>query len=91
MTPSELRKRRGMLGLSQGKLGERLGVPSNTIARWERGELAIEHPAMLRLALDRLLIERVKAVEPTMRPDHPGYRDKVPPAEPDGSEVRPSR
>lgn len=87
MTPLELSKRRTMLGLSQAKLGERIGVSANTIARWERGELAIQHQEMLRLALDGLLVERIKAVEPAMRPDHPGYRDRIPPGEPDKSDV----
>lgn len=54
MTGAHLRARRTELGLSQGKLAEALGVPVNTIARWERGELRIERPRMLELALDTL-------------------------------------
>lgn len=49
MTGAELRKRRDKLGVSQSKLGEALGVSSNTIARWERDEMGI--PAFLGLAL----------------------------------------
>ncbi len=59
MDNSELRARRLSLGLSQSELAERLNVPANTISRWERGEMAIQHPEMLRLALDS--IEREKA------------------------------
>ena len=51
MTPNELLSHRRALGLSQAELGEKLGVPANTIARWERGELTIARPRMLRLAL----------------------------------------
>jgi transcriptional regulator with XRE-family HTH domain len=76
-----------MLGLSQADLAERLGVSANTIARWERGELAIQHPEMLRLALDSLMVERIKAVEPTMRPDHPDYGKRIPAGESGMSEV----
>lgn len=51
MTGNELLARRRSLGLSQSELGEKLGVPANTIARWERGELTIASPNMLRWAL----------------------------------------
>ena len=50
----ELRRKREELGLSQVELGRRLSVSPNTVARWERGELKIEHPAMLDLALSSL-------------------------------------
>ncbi len=33
-------KVRSGLGLSQAKMGERLGVPKNTVSRWETGETA---------------------------------------------------
>ena len=46
-----LRDQRLALGLSQAALAQRLGIPRNTIARWERGELRIEHPTLLALAL----------------------------------------
>lgn len=52
-----LRAARLRLGLSQQALGVRLGVARNTIARWERGERRIEHPALLCLALARLATE----------------------------------
>jgi transcriptional regulator with XRE-family HTH domain len=54
MTGSELRTRRQALGWTQQALAERLGVPRNTIARWERGELRIEHERLLDLALEAL-------------------------------------
>lgn len=54
MTPIELKQRRTALGLSQRKLAEALGVPYRTLARWERAQLAVRHPRVLRLALDRL-------------------------------------
>ena len=48
---AELAKFRAQLGLTQERLAEMLEVPRNTIARWERGELAIEKSRMLALAL----------------------------------------
>jgi transcriptional regulator with XRE-family HTH domain/uncharacterized protein YuzE len=48
---AKLRRERERLGLSQLELARKLSVSANTIARWERGELKIEHPGMLRLAL----------------------------------------
>lgn len=54
MTPKELLRWRKRLGWSQSRLAEALGVPPNTVARWERGELTIRHPTVLRLALERL-------------------------------------
>ncbi|MBI3977409.1 MAG: helix-turn-helix domain-containing protein [Chloroflexi bacterium] len=56
MTGAKLRQRRLALGLSQEKLAQLLGVSANTIARWERGELGIRHPAMLGRALDALVV-----------------------------------
>lgn len=49
-----LKREREALGFTQAELGRKLSVSSNTIARWERGELKIEHPAMLQLALASL-------------------------------------
>lgn len=51
---ANLKRDREALGLSQTELGRKLSVSSNTIARWERGELRIEHPAMLQLAITAL-------------------------------------
>ena len=54
MTPEELRERRKALGLSQASLGRTLGISPNTLARWERGELKLSNPSLLRLALSGL-------------------------------------
>lgn len=54
MTGEDLRRRRRTLGYSQQQLADRLGVTKNTVARWERGELMIGSPNMLRLAIERL-------------------------------------
>ena len=49
-----LKAAREKLQLTQAELGEKLDVDKNTIARWERGEVGIQHPRILGLALDRL-------------------------------------
>jgi transcriptional regulator with XRE-family HTH domain/uncharacterized protein YuzE len=49
-----LRAFRVAIGMTQSDLAQQLSVGANTIARWERGELRIENPRMLRLALERL-------------------------------------
>lgn len=54
MHGSELQSRRNKLGLTQAQLSAALDIPKNTIARWERGELPIQHPTMLRLALQQI-------------------------------------
>ena len=54
MTPTELKAAREALGLSQNRLAQRLDVSQSTLSRWEAGAMPIEHPAMLRLALERL-------------------------------------
>lgn len=54
MTPDELRSRRQALGLTQKQLGESLGIPDKTIARWEQGVFPIQHAVMLTLALSHL-------------------------------------
>jgi DNA-binding transcriptional regulator YiaG len=48
VTATELRNLRRRLGLTQTALADLVGVPSNTIARWERDEMAMR-PAMDRL------------------------------------------
>jgi transcriptional regulator with XRE-family HTH domain len=57
MLGAELLARRKSLGLTQSELAERLGVASNTVARWERGELTIARPEMLRVMLQHIQIE----------------------------------
>ena len=44
MTGTELRRIRKRLGFSQRELAERLGLHPNTVARHERGEVAISAP-----------------------------------------------
>jgi DNA-binding transcriptional regulator YiaG len=48
MTPIALRQLRRRLGLSQAKFSALVGVASNTVARWERGELGMK-PTTARL------------------------------------------
>ena len=51
-TGADLRKvRKEMLGMTQRDLAAELDVPVNTLARWERSALEMQHPRMLRLAL----------------------------------------
>ena len=49
-----LRRWREELQFSEDALGAELGMSQTTIAAWERGSLPIEHPQMLRLALEGL-------------------------------------
>ncbi len=44
MTGAEVRGLRAKLGITQVALAEAIGVTSNTVARWERGEMAISEP-----------------------------------------------
>jgi len=44
MTGVEIRALREKLGWTQMVLAEAIGVTSNTVARWERGEIAISEP-----------------------------------------------
>jgi transcriptional regulator with XRE-family HTH domain len=45
MNAGELRKLRKKLGWSQAQLAREVGVAANSVARWERGEMAISEPA----------------------------------------------
>ena len=49
MKGAKLRERRVALGLTQQGLADKLEVSRNTVARWERDEMAI--PGFLHLAL----------------------------------------
>jgi non-specific serine/threonine protein kinase len=71
MTPEALRKQRLQLGLSQAALANALGVARNTVARWERNELAIRHPELIQTALDRLALDEHRA-------EHTQRRESVP-------------
>ncbi|HRB81307.1 MAG TPA: helix-turn-helix domain-containing protein [Nitrospira sp.] len=57
MDGKELRRRRDQMKLTQVELAEELGVTSNTVARYERDELAIPEP-VARLTV---LIQKLKA------------------------------
>jgi len=55
MTGVEIRAFREKLGWTQMALAEAIGVTSNTVARWERGEMAISEPTA-RL-LQKIVVE----------------------------------
>jgi len=58
MTGAKLRERRRVLGLTQQALGDKLKVAQNTVARWEREEMAM--PSFLHLALKWIEYEAAK-------------------------------
>ncbi len=58
MKGAKLRERRVALGLTQQGLADRLEVSRNTVARWERDEMAI--PGFLHLALKSIESEAAK-------------------------------
>lgn len=61
MTGRELRSIRQKLAVTQAALAEAIGVTSNTVARWERGEMAISEPAarlLEKLAEERKIARR---------------------------------
>ena len=61
MNGRELRSIRQKLALTQAALAEAIGVTSNTVARWERGEMAISEPAarlLEKLAGERKIAKR---------------------------------
>ena len=51
MTGAEVRRVRKLLGLTQRAFGERVGVASNTVARWERDELTVGSTAAILIRL----------------------------------------
>jgi transcriptional regulator with XRE-family HTH domain len=55
MTGNQVKQTRLRLNLTQEELGVLLAVSGNTVARWERGEVA--PPGMLRLAFRALELE----------------------------------
>ena len=58
MKGEELRRRRLDLGMNQSQLARALGVPVQTLTRWERGVLNIRHAQLLALALEALQVRR---------------------------------
>lgn len=67
MKGAELNKWRRDAGLSQSRLAVELGVAANTVARWERDEMAI--PPFLPLALAEIR-RRIKAEAAKREPGH---------------------
>jgi DNA-binding transcriptional regulator YiaG len=58
MTAVEIRSLREKLGWTQMALAQAVGVTSNTVARWERGEMSISEPAsrlLQKIAAERAL------------------------------------
>jgi DNA-binding XRE family transcriptional regulator len=70
MKPAELKRARKALGLTQESLARRIGVAPNTVARWERGELAMP------LDASRLIdvLEGIADTEVSMRPTDEALR-----------------
>lgn len=58
MHHTELQARRAALGLTQRQLASAIDVAPNTVARWERGELTIDRPGVLRFLLDQMQRDR---------------------------------
>lgn len=61
VTGRELHAIRQKLALTQAALAEAIGVTSNTVARWERGEMTISEPAarlLEKIAEERKLATR---------------------------------
>jgi transcriptional regulator with XRE-family HTH domain len=51
MTGADVRRLRKRLGLTQRALAARVGVAPNSVARWERDEMAVREPAARLLRL----------------------------------------
>ena len=51
MTPNQLSEFRKRLGLSQKEFAKCIGVATNTVARWERGELGMRNSTQMFLDL----------------------------------------
>ena len=49
MTSEQIKRLRKKLGLTQRQLAEELGVPTNTVARWEQGERTPSPPTLKAL------------------------------------------
>ncbi len=60
-SPRRLRIIRKKLGVSQERFAQLLGVRTNTVARWERGDLV--PPKVAELAAEYLLIAQTKKGE----------------------------
>ena len=58
MLPEEIRQKRIALNLTQTELAQKFAVKTNTIARWERGEIVPTAKGMLQLAFQSLELEK---------------------------------
>ena len=70
MTGREVKRIRRRLGVTQSELAVKVGVRSNTVARWERGELGIRESAVRLL---RVIAAGVPSGQ-NMAPSQPGSR-----------------
>jgi len=66
MKGAKLRERRLALGLTQQALADKLEVTQNTVARWERDEMA--SPGFLHLALKWIECEAAKGAASKSEP-----------------------
>lgn len=73
MIGEDLRQRRKALGLTQAQLGQALDRPQHTISRWERGDMAIESPGVLRF-----LLKCLEEDKSAFGPDHAGWIASLP-------------
>jgi transcriptional regulator with XRE-family HTH domain len=58
MDGMKLREMRLKLGMTQAELAEALEVPQATISRWENAKHDMDHPAILKLAMEHLRCKR---------------------------------
>ena len=61
MTGAEIKDLRKALGYTQSRLAEEVGVRTNTLARYERGELRPSPPVVKLLRLLEMMIAGKKA------------------------------
>ena len=61
MTGTQIKDLRKALGYTQARLAEEIGVTSNTVARYERGELRPSPPVRKLLKLLEMLTAQKKA------------------------------
>ena len=74
MDGKTLRAKREALHLTQAQLAQELGVTANTVARWERGEMAIKSPRLVEMALEHLReVFRMAAKLDWTHEDAPGW------------------
>lgn len=63
MDPHNLRLRRVALGMSQEELAEKIGVPQNTLSRWENGVSEPRNPRDLNLFLEELEVAYLDVID----------------------------